>query len=116
MSIREMLAGGGGVKSIQTGYVRSATLASGTGEDNRYLDITISGVNVSKSMVMVSGSGGAGTLGFDGSYYSSVTSSGVVFVLFPKLTSATNLRLGTKDVNSNSASSIAARWTVVEYK
>jgi hypothetical protein len=116
MSLREMLAGGGGVKSIQTGYVRSTTLATGVGEDERYVDVTVAGVNVSKSLVLVSGSAALGTLGFDGMYYSSVSSNGGVFVLFAKLTSATNIRIGTKVANNQTATSVAARWTVVEYK
>lgn len=108
MSMRELLAGGGGVKSIQTGYVLSPQLTSaGSGEDARSFDVTISAVNTAKSIVIFDGvaSNSAGERYNAGSNLSYLPTA--------RLTSATNLRFGN---SANATTYICGRWTVVEYK
>lgn len=90
------------IKSIQTGYASSAALSSGSGEDSKYLDVTISAVNAAKSVVMFEG--GAG------SSISASTSYSNTNKCTYRLTSSTNLR-----ISNPSQSAIAGRWQVVEY-
>lgn len=115
MSIREILAGGGGVKSIQTGYVDSTSPTTGTGEDNRHVNVTISAVSsMAKCVVTFDGSGATNSNSSGG--YSAPGTSSDVMVVTARLTSTTNLRLGTKSVAAQNAGGIAGRWTVVEYQ
>ncbi len=81
------------IKSIQTGFT-SGVASSGTGEDAKYKDVTITSVTTLKCRVDVQGSGNAGG------------------ALTCHLTSATNLRISCPTGDT----SILARWTVVEYK
>jgi hypothetical protein len=92
---------GGGIKSIQTGFV-SGTLPFGSGspsnsnEDFRYADVAISSVNTSKAWAFLPGQKSR-----DASFYYSLNC---------RLTSSTNLRV------SNSISDGAGiRWVVVEF-
>jgi len=78
------------IASIQTGYVSSST-GSGSGEDTRYADVTISAVDTSKSVVIVHPQLG------------DYPASG-------RLTSSTNLRLGVNTTGWRNA-----RWYVVEF-
>lgn len=87
----------GRVKSIQTGYSGGGGLSTGTGEDAKYADITVSSVDTSKSVVF----GFGHTRGAANEYS-----------VFAKLTSSTNLRLSTP---TTTASELYCRWTVVEY-
>ena len=86
------------IKSIQTDVFYATTgTEAGTGEDDRYKDITITSVNTAKSVVMIQPI-------IDPTYGQLATTA--------RLTSATNLRIS----NSKSASNyIGARWTVIEY-
>jgi len=78
------------IASVQTGYVSSNT-GSGSGEDTRYADVTISSVDTSKSVVIV-----------HNQYGDSLVSG--------RLTSSTNLRLAV-----NISSWRSCRWYVVEF-
>lgn len=109
MSLREALAGGGGVKSIQTGYVNTSTLTTGTAEDLYHINVTISAVTAAKCTVQFDGTADIGGEG----YLSGGTNPS--FVPTARLTSATNLRIAMRRP-SGSAFSISGRWQVVEYK
>ena len=49
------IVSGGGVQSIQTGFVGTNSLTSGSGEDRAYTDVTISSVNTAKAIVCFMG-------------------------------------------------------------
>jgi len=103
---------GGGIKSIQTGYI-NATATSGTAgdQDERYIDTTISSVNTSKAVSDVFGtaSGSSNAAGYFFFGTSERTSS-----LRPRLTSATNLRISTYGTNQGGTPTILCRWYVIE--
>lgn len=107
MSLFSELFGGGGIKSIQSGYVSTTSLSSGSGEDTEYVDITISSVNTAKAVITFAG-------GFSDSVANTTFRSGGTAVQEPtrRLTSPTNLRLA---VPNTFASACAGRWTVMEY-
>lgn len=100
---------GGGVKSVQTGYV--STLASTSGvdgdQDRAYRDTTISSVNVSKSVVFFDGGFGSGVVGARN------PNSAEFRVPTARLTSPTNLRLSSNVAVTSST--FCGQWTVVEY-
>lgn len=100
------IVAGGGVASIQTGYIASST-STGTGEDLQYVDITISSVDVTKTVVSFVGGGGVYASGcmWDAGSTSSAK-------CLPRLTSGTNLRIACSAVPA--VGTIAGRWTVVE--
>ena len=85
------------IASIQTGYVSAAGTA-GTGEDAKYVDITITAVaSVSKCVVLINGSLPAG--------YQATSCTA-------RLTSTTNVRVSVPD----GTASPRGRWTVIEFK
>jgi hypothetical protein len=98
---------GGGLKSFQTGYITASSTA-GSGEDQTYTDVTISSSSTSKS---IPGFYGAGINGnFTVAYYALDTGGGYnSFIVFPRLTSSTNLRL-----SAIGATKISGRWQVAE--
>lgn len=108
---------GGGVKSVQTGYVVTASPASGSAEDTRYVDVTISSVNTAKSVVRFDG--GATNVSTTGLAFArhkaDMSSTEGAFVCTARLTSATNLR-ASSPFNIGAFGVIAGRWTVVEYE
>jgi hypothetical protein len=102
-------ASGGGINSIQTGYINSGSgVNGGAGQDNVYFDITISSVTTSKSVPDFFGSLSNGSLpGYS-------NNSEAFYILMPRLTSATNLRLS---MNAGYTYYTATgRWYVVEAK
>lgn len=105
----ELFGGGGGTKSIQSGFVSTTSLANGGGgEDNSYTDVTISSVDPSKCVVLFEG-GAAGT-----SANAILKSGGTAsYIVTPHLTSSTNLRLGTAIA---SQTHLVGRWQVLEFK
>lgn len=100
----------GGIKSIQTGYVATIGIASGTGEEARYLDVTVSAVaNIAKCLVTFNGS--ANTAGSTTS--SSYNQSTSVFLIPTiRMLNSTTIRIM---VSSSAANAIVGRWTLVEY-
>ena len=87
---------GARIKSVQSIYVANGTaFSTGTGEDAKYIDVTISAVNTSKSIFLPSGYA-------SNHYGNSMT---------PRLTSSTNVRL----TNGTSATAALCRWQVVEF-
>lgn len=108
MSTTSQFFSGGGVKSVQTGFVNNGSLTNGgAGQDNVYCDVTISSVNTAKSVVFFDGGGGSslGSTAFKGGATAS-------FQVMPRLTSATNLRLS---VPTSTPTTIAGQWTVLEF-
>ena len=106
----ELFGVGGGLKSVQGGYA-SGTAALGStasgDQDSRYVDVTISAVDVAKAVPLVRGGWGASSSA--AGLQSGSTASSVPFA---RLTSATNLRLSTP-LGANNA--YAIQWTVVEF-
>ena len=107
MSNLSQFFSGGGVKSIQTGYVNTATTSTGTGEDARFLNVTISSVNTAKAYAWFVG-GWAASEG--NATLKSVDGVGI-FECLPRLTSSTNLRLS----SNRTEPGISGRWYVVEF-
>lgn len=105
----ELIDAGGGsvIQSIQTGYVSGAN-TTGTGEDLRYIDVTISAVTIAKCVLEAVG-GSASNEG--NSFFRGGATAATE--LSPRLTSTTNLRLSS---SSAGGANISGRWTVVEYK
>ena len=101
---------GGGVKSVQEGYVSSLYSGSigvaGT-RDFAYLDITISSVNPSKCLVIFDGGFGDGVSGArkpSSASYTTVTA---------RLTSATTLRLSV--TNLTTSATFCGQFQVIEF-
>ncbi|MBI2882525.1 MAG: hypothetical protein HYY11_01225, partial [Candidatus Methylomirabilis oxyfera] len=82
------------IASIQTGFLSGAP-SSGTGEDARYLDVTIAAVNTAKSVVLLNGEG-------NGNSYVALTG---------RLLNSTTLRVA----DSTVITGLNCRWTVVEF-
>lgn len=103
-------AGGSVVASLQTGYVGTNTVSTSTGEDLRFVDVTISAVsNVNKCFINfmgVSAQGGAAS----GNYYPPSGANGTAAIT-ARLTSTTNLRLSC----AVAMTGISGRWLVLEY-
>jgi len=100
---------GGGLKSYQTGYV-SGTTTSGSGEDARYVDVTVSSVNTAKTICSFDGGGINGALSGAMSYYS----GGSEMAIFAaRMTSSTNVRIANGRGN-NWPSNVAGRWQIAE--
>lgn len=100
----------GVIKSIQTHAVVGATgLQTGTGEDLRYKDVTISAVDTTRAIIILHG-GGADYLVNNGT--TSVNTFAPVLLRF---TSAANVRIACANSAASSADRIDARFTVVEF-
>jgi len=84
------------IKSIQTGYA-GAPSSSGSGEDTKYTDITISSVDTSKSFVLM---------------VSHLTQSGSSYFMTGRLISSTTLRVS---LASTASVSGGVRWYVIEF-
>ena len=113
MSLRELLAGGGGVKSIQTGYlsINNVQGTDGTGEDLFYWDVTVGSVDPAKCLLLFSG-GVAQTIALARSQGNTASAT---YILTGRVTSATNLRFSSL-TGGTLADSISLRWQLVEYK
>ncbi len=101
---------GGGLKSYQTGYVAAST-STGSGEDTRFVDATVSSVNTAKTICSFDGGGAnAVSVGNAMSYYA----SGIEMAIFSaRMTSATNVRLSNSR-SSNFPQVVAGRWQIAE--
>lgn len=100
--------------TIQTGYVSTSSLTSGTGEETKLLNVTITAVNdITKCMVFFVGgaaSTSSGTVAITINN-DNTTSSESNYWILPKLTSTTNLRL----CSPQGGLYFHGRWYVVEY-
>lgn len=94
------------IKSIQTGYVNTGTVSTGTGEETRYLDVTISAVNPAKAVIEFIG--GSGNNASNSMNYNGANS----FKCTTRFVNATTLRIMTLNT---ATTTIVGRWTVVEY-
>ena len=100
----------GGVKNIQTGYVATVGIASGTGEEAKYLDVTVSAVaNIAKCLVTFNGSANSSGTTITSSYNASTST---FFIPTIRMLNSTTIRIM---VSTPSASAIIGRWTLVEY-
>jgi hypothetical protein len=97
---------GGGLKSFQTGYVFGPGTV-GTGEDNKFLDVTISSVTTAKSIPACYGSGSNASFGI---YLADTTLT--TSIMTPRLTSSTNIRLACDGFGS--VIRMGGRWQVAE--
>lgn len=96
----------GAIKSVQNGVVSSA-MSSGSGQDSKYLDVTISSVNPAKCVVRFTGG-----IGDNAQEASAKSISGWLYQPFVRLTSATNLRI---HFNGTYKSFVNGQWTVEEF-
>lgn len=100
----------GVIKSIQTHAVVGGTgVQSGTGEDLRYKDVTISAVDTAKAIIILHG-GGADYLVSNGT--TNVPTYQPVLLRF---TSSTTVRLSAPLSSASGALRIDARFTIVEF-
>ena len=97
------------IVSIQTGHVETGTLSTGSGEDDKYVDVTISAVVVANCSVTIHGAATDNAVSNGAVYSRGTIVSGPPTAI---LTSTTNLRIAT---TISTATSILARWEVVEY-
>jgi len=103
---------GGGLKSFQTGYVQTDTATqTSAGEDWNYVDVSISSVSTTKSIPNAFGSFGS-SVSSRGYYFASTSNQ--FAVVYPRLTSSTNLRLSNSGAGVYLGTSVAARWQVAE--
>lgn len=133
---------GGGIKSRQTGWVETTTptmvaaadlsaARNATGEDQVYVDITISAVDVTKAVIDVVGGFGYFTSSFyqdtafykprlRGNSYSGGGGGGGTHELTARLINSTTLRLSSDrpSVQDSMVTQVrlVARWTVLEGK
>jgi hypothetical protein len=113
MSIRELLAGGGGMKKHAEGYIDTRTLSSDTGEDAKYVDVTISALpDLSKAECVFIGASTNWSDNDDLPAYQSSTATRAMGIVLPRLTSATNLRLS---LASAAAGGVRGRYTVWDF-
>lgn len=105
---------GGGLKSFQTGYAANNNATTGTGEDTKYVDVTISSVNTAKAIPAAYGSGIRSGYAYIATYY---FSGARIAIILPRLTSGTNLRLSCMFNAGDEyaeGTGIASRWQVAE--
>lgn len=96
---------GGGLKSFQTGFI-STNMNVGSGEDVRYLDITVSAVVTAKTIGAFQGSLGSNTHALYSGYGGE--DSGIATT---RMISTTSLRLAN---NRNIAAYLSGRWQLAE--
>ena len=97
------------VQSVQEGYIDVTSLSTGSGEDTRYKDITISAVDTAKCVCRFVGTMASSSA--NARYYN-YNMAPAQHIPTAKLTSTINLRIGCSTTDAY----IAGRWVVVEYK
>ncbi len=119
---------GGGMKSIQSGYVDALPVYGAINvEDGLYFDVTVAAVSTAKSVAMFSGqillkSLGNGMNETSNPDLARYVSANIVFMITrARLINATTLRLSTRTVHAagelNLAESrVIGRWTLLEAK
>ena len=102
---------GGGVRQIQTGYLSNVVAtAAGTGEEQFYLDITVSAItNTTKCVIQFDGAANVGGLP-NASYYNA---SFIMYIPTTKIVNSTTLRIMAR--TTGSAPYFNGRWTITEY-
>lgn len=105
--LSSLTSGGGGVRSIQTGHINNQATSISTGEDLRYVDVTITAVTVANCVALFQGSIALST--GDAGFYTGTASQGIVTA---RMTSTTNLRLA---FAAAAYGFMTGRWYVIEY-
>lgn len=91
MSLLSQFYPGSGIKSVQTGYADGVNTTSGSGEDNRFVNVSINSVNTGKCILSI--------MMLNDVFYTT------------RLTSNTNLRVSTV----NNSLQLTFRWYVYEF-
>lgn len=92
--------------NAQTGYVSTTSVSTSTGEDIRYVDVTITAVSaVAKCIVIFDGASGASLAAAQ-----SISGSADAYRVTARLTSTTNLRLAMPHADA----AIVGRWQVID--
>ena len=110
----DSLLSSGGLKSYQTGAVAGG-VAVGTGEDLRYVDITVSSVDVLKTVCSFDGGFATGTDTEIPLQKSGGSVSKVIKVCTIRMLNATTIRISTRDTTGQTAR-IVGRWQIAESK
>lgn len=106
--LSDLVGSGGGVRTVQTGYLSAVAMSTGTGEDSKYYDVTLpTAVIVAKCRAEFQGttavvSAESGYLYFD--------STSPILPCTARVTGVNNLR-----ISSVSGGFLTGRWYVVEY-
>ena len=109
----DSLLSSGGLKSYQTGAVAGG-VAVGTAEDLRYVDVTVSSVDVLKTVCSFDGGFALGTSIEIPLHKYGGSSSVVVKLCTSRMINATTLRISTRD--SAGTARIVGRWQIAESK
>ena len=104
---------GGGLKSYQTGAIAGG-VAVGTGEDLRYVDVTVSSVDVLKTACSFDGGFALGTSTELPMQKYGGSSSVVVKTCTIRMVNATTVRISTLDTGGTAR--MAGRWQIAESK
>jgi len=104
---------GGGLKSFQTGYLYTSSLSNGSGEDNKFFDVTVSSVSTSKTICSFAGSGNSGSNSQNQQAAYSDQNLSSLAIFSSRMTSSTNLRLAASFANG-APQAIAGRWQIAE--
>ena len=107
------LLSSGGLKSYYTGAYAGG-VSVGTGEDLRYVDITVSSVDVLKTVCSFDGGFALGTSTEIPLHKYGGSSSVVVKLCTARMINATTLRIATRD--SGGEARIVGRWQIAESK
>jgi hypothetical protein len=98
---------GGGVKSVQTGFLDNVTASSDAGEDAKYYDVTL-GTAVVVANCVCFFQGAYGVNDDQGTHKAGTTTAHEPTI---RVTTTTNLRIA----SANSATKLIGRWYVVEF-
>ena len=109
----DSLLSSGGLKSYQTGSIAGG-VAVGTGEDLRHVDITVSSVDVLKTVCSFDGGFALGTSTEIPLHKYGGSSTVVVKSCTIRMINATTLRISTRD-NAGTARMVG-RWQIAESK
>jgi hypothetical protein len=103
---------GGGIKSIQTGYLANAMAVLGaTTEELYYLDVTVSAItNTTKCVIQFDGAANNGAVGYS-SYYSP---SWIMYIPTTRIVNSTTLRIMVRNTGAANPY-LTGRWTITEY-
>ena len=103
---------GGGVRQIQTGYLSNVVAtAAGTGEEQFYLDITVSAItNTTKCVIQFDGAANIGGFSYPFYFFNSTTQT---YIPTTKILNSTTLRIMCR--TSGSTPYFNGRWTITEY-
>lgn len=101
---------------VQTNYVAATSLTTGTGEDLRFTDVTITAVSdwQNRCVVQFDGGASAGSSSIEAFSRDGISAGVDAMVCTARLTSSTNLRISCPQ-DLPTADRIYGRWTVIDY-